>query len=287
MENQKVLDLIEKNISLPSVPMVANKVLSITRNPNGTVSELEKVITTDTNMSARVLRMANSAYYRRYDRVKSIKAAIGLMGFKALANLVLGVSTKAFYSPFGLVEKMLWEHSVGVAVASAAVAKRFKLMQSDEALSAGLMHDIGKTIINLANPDEYRKVIEEVYNTGCDYVESEQRILEFTHTDVGSVLVSKWNFPIEFGKAVHFHHRIEEIDPGSMDPIHIKFVGTVDIANKVARRLGIGYRNPDEGLDLTALESFKLLNIEVGEEDIDHLLEEVKTSFEEEASQFD
>ncbi len=77
---------------------------------------------------------------------KSIKAATGLMGSRALANLVLGISTKRFFSPFGLVEKMLWEHSVGVAVASAVVARRFKLLEADEALAAGMMHDIGKTI---------------------------------------------------------------------------------------------------------------------------------------------
>ena len=287
MDNRKIIEMIEESCDLPPVPIVASKVLKLVNDPNSTVAQLEEAIIGDSNMVSRIIGMANSAYYVRVHKVKTLRAAINVLGYKALANLVIAASTRQFYAKFGLVEKLLWEHSVGTAIAAAVLATEFKAVKSDEALVGGLLHDIGKTIINLSKPEEYREIAEYVYNGNGSYYEIERERLGFAHSDVGSYLIQKWNFPVELGKAIYYHHSIEEIDPSAMDPFQVKFISVVHVANNIARFLGIGYREPDDSVDIASLKSLKLLGVELSDEEIDRLIEKIKNVIEEEKGKFD
>ncbi|HDM78282.1 MAG TPA: HDOD domain-containing protein [Deltaproteobacteria bacterium] len=287
MDNEKIIEMIEETCELPPVPIVASKVLKLVNDPNSTVSQLEEAIVGDSNMVSRIIGMANSAYYVRVHKVKTLKAAINVLGYKALANLVIAASTRQFYAKFGLVEKLLWEHSVGTAIAAAVLATEFKAVKSDEALVGGLLHDIGKTIINLSKPDDYRDIAEEVYNGNGTYFDVEQEKLGFAHSDVGSYLIQKWNFPVELGKAIYYHHSINEIDPSMMDPFQVKYICIIDVANHFTKRLGVGYREPDDNVDIGSLKSLELLGVKVSQEDIDVLTEKIAKVIEEEKSKFD
>ena len=287
MDNEKIIEMIEETCDLPPVPVVASKVLKLVNDPDSTVSQLEEAIVGDSNMVSRIIGMANSAYYVRVHKVKTLKAAINVLGYKALANLVIAASTRQFYAKFGLVEKLLWEHSVGTAIASAVLATEFNAIKSDEALVGGLLHDIGKTIINLSKPDEFRDIVENVYNGDRSYIEVEKEKLGFAHNDVGSYLIQKWNFPVELGKAIYYHHWIDKLDPAMMDPFQVKYICIIDIANNCMKRLGVGYREPDSSLDIKSLKSLELLGVELSEDDVDALLEKIENVIEEEKSKFD
>ncbi len=287
MDNEKIIEMIEETCDLPPVPIVASKVLKLVNDPNSTVAQLEEAIVGDSNMVSRIIGMANSAYYVRVHKVKTLRAAINVLGYKALANLVIAASTRQFYTKFGLVEKLLWEHSVGTAISAAVLATEFKAVKSDEALVGGLLHDIGKTIINLSKPEEYRNIAEYVYNGNGSYYEVEKEKLGFAHNDVGSYLIQKWNFPVEIGKAIYYHHSIDEIDPASMDPFQVKYISLIDVANNFMRLLGIGYREPDESVDVTSLKSLEFLGIELSDKDIDQLSEKIRQVIDEEKSKFD
>ncbi len=287
MDDNKIVEMIEETCELPPVPIVASKVLRLVNDPNSTVGQLEEAIMGDSNLVSRIIGMANSAYYVRIHKVKTLKAAINVLGYKALANLVIAASTRQFYTKFGLVEKLLWEHSVGTAIASAVLATEFKALKSDEALVGGLLHDIGKTIINLSKPDDYREIAEEVYNGNGKYYEVEREKLGFAHNDVGSYLIQKWNFPVELGKVIYYHHSIEEVDPSSMDPFQVKYICIIDVANNCVRRLGVGYREPDNSVDIAGLRSLQLLSVELTQDDVDALLAKIQKVIEEEKSKFD
>ncbi len=287
MDNEKIVEMIEETCELPPVPIVASKVLKLVNDPNSTVSQLEEAIIGDSNMVSRIIGMANSAYYVRVHKVKTLKAAINVLGYKALANLVIAASTRQFYTKFGLIEKLLWEHSVGTAIAAAVLATEFKAVKSDEALVGGLLHDIGKTIINLSKPDEYRDIAEDVYNGNGSYYEIEMKRLGFAHNDVGSYLIQKWNFPVELGKAIYYHHSIDEIDPSVMDPFQVKYIAVIDVANHFMKLLGIGYRVPDESINIASLRSLELLGIELSEKQVEGLCDRIRKVVDEEKSKFD
>jgi len=287
MNEESIVSMIEESCDLPPVPVVASKVLKLVKDPDSTVRQMEEVISSDSNMVSKILGMANSAYYVRIHKVKTLKAAINVLGYKALADLVIAASTRQFFSNFGLVEKLLWEHSVGTAIAATVLAKEFRVIESDEALVGGLLHDIGKTIINFSKPEEYRTISEHVYNEGVSYFDAEQEALGFNHSDVGSYLVQKWNFPIELGKLIYYHHRMDDIDIAAMEPSQAKFIALGDFANGCTHCLGIGYRGMKNSIDLGTLPSLKILGLKLKEEDIDPLLEKISRAIEEEKGKFD
>jgi HD-like signal output (HDOD) protein len=125
-----------------------------------------------------------------------------------------------------------------------------------------------------------------VYNEGKSYLESEETILDFTHCELGAYLVKEWNFPIEFGKVIYYHHRLNEIDPDGMDPVQIKFIALVNVANQIMHKLGIGYRDPDEDLDLTQLQALQFLGVALEDESVGPLLAKVADSYQTERSKF-
>ena len=286
MISEEIHALIDKNCNLPPAPMVTTKVLELINDPNSSLPKLEDIISKDSNLVSRILSLVNSAYYRRAQRIKSLRTAISLLGFKTLGNLVITASMQQFYGGFSLFDNMLWEHSVGTAVTTSFLSMEFKIMKPDEVMVAGLLHDISKTIISQSKSKEYKIIAEKVYNDGVPYLEAESEILGFTHCDVGSYLVQKWNFPIELGKVIYYHHRMDEIDRDSMDTFQIKTIALVDIANQIMHRLGVGYRTPNENLDLTKLESFQLIGITLEEDHVEDLLNRVMDAIEEEKGKF-
>ncbi len=286
MEDDRIRSLIDTSCTLPPMPMVTTKALTLINDPESSLAELEDVIGKDGNMVSRILNIANSSYYSTLEKIKSIRTAMSLIGYKALGNLVITASMHKFYKKVSLLDKMLWEHSVGTAITAATLSRKFKLMNPDEAMVAGLLHDIGKTIIRQSKSKEYDKIAEKVYNDKSSYFMVEEEILGFTHCDVGSYLVKKWNFPIELGKVIHYHHKIDEIDPERMDTAHIMIIALVDLANQIMHFLGIGYREPEEDVDLSRLKSWQLLGITLEDDDMEDLLEEIKAGVEEEKSKF-
>ena len=131
MAEEEILSLIDGKIPIPSVPAVANRVLEIANDPDSTAGQLEEALRDDSNLVARTLRMANSSLYARVERVKSVRDAITLLGYKKIVCLVLAASTRSLYAPFGLHENMLWEHSVGTAITSGLLASEFDLLKPD------------------------------------------------------------------------------------------------------------------------------------------------------------
>ena len=195
-------NVILKTLDLPAIPMVAKKVMQILGSPSCSLEELEEVISCDPAVVSRLLRIANSAFYSGGKRtVESANVAVMTMGFDTLKNMVLAISIKDVYKHFGLFEKMSWEHSLGVSMAAGMLAK-MKGLRQDEAATAGLLHDIGKVVINNKMPDKYALVIETVYADHLPSFEVEEVRLGFNHCTVGELVAKKWRVSI-FSPPVH------------------------------------------------------------------------------------
>ena len=119
-----VKEILIKNAGdLKVLPFVARKVLDTVGDERSSVSDLSDVIEKDQTISARVLKISNSALYGLRQEVTSVHHALLLLGFKTIRSLVLSVSTKSLYKQFGMKEKIIWDHSVGAAIASKVVAE--------------------------------------------------------------------------------------------------------------------------------------------------------------------
>jgi HD-like signal output (HDOD) protein len=158
--NDQLKNIIMTTRDLPAMPQVASKVLELSSDPNTSAQQLQQIIADDQAMTARILKIANSAMYSCSRKVKTLTEAIVMLGFNSIRSLVVTSAARNLYntrnSTTGLKERLLWEHSIGVAFACRLLVQDRMPALAEEAFLAGLMHDIGKLVLNLQVPDACR-----------------------------------------------------------------------------------------------------------------------------------
>lgn len=240
MLEEQLEKIILETVDVPSLPAIAGKVLQLMNDDFSSVSELEKIISRDQAFSTRLLKIANSPYYGRGKKVDSVSTAIILIGFSTMKSLVVAASLKDVHRKFGLFETRLWEHSLGVSVAASILARETKMAGSEEAMVVGLIHDIGKTILNNSMPDAYSLVIERVYEEGIGFLEAEDEMLGFNHCNVGGLIARKWKLPKNLEVVIEYHHA--ETYPVFEDGDYEALCQLVRIADIICLNMNIGIR---------------------------------------------
>jgi putative nucleotidyltransferase with HDIG domain len=240
---------------LPTMPHVASLVMEKLSDPNATPKDLHKIISQDQALAARVLKIANSPFYGCARTVTNLTDALVVMGFDSIRSLVVASAMHDFFKKFGLAEKLLWEHSIGCGSIAKQVARRAKYSKIEEAFLAGLLHDIGKVVLNLKMPDEMLKIVQNVYNNSSQsFLELEEKAFGFNHAQVGMLIARKWNFTDTIEEAIGCHHNPEE---AKIMPV-LSYV--ISLSNSICHKLEIGpTRKPD--LDLSELREAKALKL--------------------------
>ncbi|MFH0809182.1 MAG: HDOD domain-containing protein [Pseudomonadota bacterium] len=278
--------LVGKDVDVPPIPVVARKVMELVNDPYTSASIIKKAISSDQALAARVLRIANSAFYSPRETVSDMVTAIRILGFNTIKELVVGASLKGVYKNMGLLHKMLWEHSIAVAVGARVISRQLRVTTTEGTMVAGLLHDIGKVLMLQSHQDLYQQVIERVYNEGASFIEAEEQIFGYNHTQVGLLLVQKWNFSVELGLVVQNHHLL---DFTGMPPAVGRLIAMVNLSDLIAKRLGLGYRRANDSVDLPGSPAAAALRSrpqEMDETVCDTLVQETKTSFEKEKGIF-
>jgi len=241
---------------LPAMPHVASKVLELSSDPDTSAARLQQVIADDQAMTARILKIANSAMYACSRRIKTLSEAIVMLGFNSIRSLVVTSAARNLYSTgsarMGLKERLLWEHSIGTAFACRLFAERKHPALREEAFLAGLMHDIGKLVLNLQIPDRFEEVVQIVYNENREFHETESEMLGFDHARVGSLLVNKWKLSPVLEEVIGLHHDPTALTAERPLLLHL------DLANRLSQKLGIGFQETPD-LDLCSTTSNRIL----------------------------
>jgi putative nucleotidyltransferase with HDIG domain len=258
--SEELKKLVMQAVDLPTIPSVAKKVVKALANPNTNTNDLNKLISTDQALSARILKIANSALYYCQREITTLTMAMSRIGFSSLKSIVVAVSTKEIYKTFGESEKMLWEHSVGVSIASQTLAHALGGFKADEIFTGGLMHDIGKTLLNNKDPKKYGQVFEKVHKGGMTFVDAEQEVYGFTHAEVGALLINKWNLPEILTEGIRMHHILGSEQEAPL--AELKTAALINLADLVCMQLGIGYKEPVNGFKLSETESAKYFAID-------------------------
>jgi putative nucleotidyltransferase with HDIG domain len=267
---------------LPTIPVVATKVMQLIESERATADELSKVVSGDPAVAARVLKISNSPFYGCQRKIQSLPMAIMMLGFNTLRSLVITASVKQVYQPYGLVEKMLWEHSFGAGLAARIIAADTRFSNEEESFLAGLFHDIGKTIMNHLDRDKFRTVVERCYNEVLPFTEVEKDVYPFGHDDVGACVIRKWNFPEMLANSVQQHHALAFADAD--DPYLARLTAIVSLSDKFCHKLGIGERYPDECLDLCGSKAAEMLGLDEGR--MTEMLDAFKETYERDKSYF-
>lgn len=281
--NQELENLVNNVDSLPTIPLIALKVMELAENVDVSVDEICKVIVSDTSISACVLRMSNSTFYGCSRKIETLPHAIMTLGLNTLKSLVVAAATKKVYHPYGLTEKMLWEHSFGAGLAARIIAKETFSVRGDEAFLCGLFHDIGKNIMNFLDNKKFNTVMELCYNDGISFAEAEKRVYSYTHSEVGALVLDKWNFPDLIINAVARHHSLEFA--ADEDVYSIKLVCIAALSDMFCQKLGIGMRRPDPELNI--VDSIPAAILKIDQAMIDAMLEVFAETFENDKNFFE
>lgn len=195
--------------TIPTLPVVVNRVMEITANPESGAQELMEAISIDPVLTAKVLKIANSAFYSRAGQIATLKQALVTIGFKEVRNLVLSSSVFNNFSQIsrvpGFDARLFWRHSFVTGLACRMMARDMKL-PGGELFVAGLIHDIGKLVMVMALPAEFIKMMKMTGNFGLEHIVAEKHLLGLTHEEVGLRLLKRWSFPQPLQFAVGFHH---------------------------------------------------------------------------------
>ncbi|GAB4303040.1 MAG: HDOD domain-containing protein [Desulfuromonadia bacterium] len=242
--------LIMKAGDIPTIPVVATRILQLMEDPMTTAEDLARAVAADPAVAARVMKISNSSFYGCQRQVQTLSGAVMVLGFSTLKSLVIAASVKEIYRPFGLTEKMLWEHSFGAGLAARIIARSTRMVNEEEAFLGGLFHDIGKIVMNTLDRENFQLLMQKVYNENVLFWEAERDVFPYTHAEAGGLVIRKWNFPEVLVTAVSHHHDFILVD--ECDPYAVTLTAVTALANQFCHRYGVGLRSPDPLLDLSA-----------------------------------
>ncbi len=270
---------------LPPVPAVATKVLELLGDQNSDNSRLAQIISGDPAVSARLLKVANSSFYSMKRQVKTLDHAIAVVGERTLRSLVLAASLEGMNKSYGLVEKMLWEDSIGCAVGCRVLARKFAAADPEEAFLAGLFRHLGKVVMNYSDSESFHSLMEAFYAGEGPFKELEGRYFPYAHSVVGAAVLDKWNFSRTLVMATLHHDdmKVAEEDEETGDGLY-RLTAIVNLADRICQRVGIGQREPVESIVVADCLGAKALELDA--EDVAEAVEEVETIFEENRAAF-
>jgi putative nucleotidyltransferase with HDIG domain len=275
-------DLVVKAGGMRAIPAAARKVLDLVDDEIASSAALGEALSKDQALAAHVLKVANSALYGCSREITTLPMAVSVLGRKAIRDQTIVVTTRGVYKRFGITERMLWSHAVSTAIGARLIAKRCFPAVAEDAFVCGLMHDVGKVILNNECPDLFADVMMRTYNDGEPYLQSERQLFGYTHTQVGALVTRRWNYPEIISNIAFHHHRDEESRPALDSSGSEKILACVDQSNTICKILGAGYRQPRPDVTLEGRPSFQLLKL--SPDQIPALLSEAQEAFAKESA---
>lgn len=227
---------------LPAMPEMAQRILQLRANPYADLRELGQIVDLDPSLSAQVVRYARSPLFGYQGNIDSTQDAIALvMGYDLTMNLLLGIAVGRSFrnpsdGPLGL--PAFWRHAIYTGVLTQTLGKSLPAALRPKpglAQLTGMLHNFGILLLGHLFPAEFYWLNRQVeQHPQVPFVELERRVLGISHTELGALLMERWNMPPEVVVAIREHHN------SGYDGVHAVYSGLVLIANRLLHRLGMG-----------------------------------------------
>ncbi|MFB3819758.1 MAG: HDOD domain-containing protein [Candidatus Methylomirabilales bacterium] len=231
--------LVQRVVDLPTLPAVIPRIMRLVEDPHSSAVDLARVIASDQSLASRILRLANSAFYGFRREIVSIDHAVVLLGFETVKSIVLAATVFETLGEGDVVSsfnrEQFWLHVLATATAAKRIARARRLPDPEAAFVGGLLHDIGKVVLDRFFYQRYAQAAQEAARHPCLIREAEVAHFSVHHAEVGRWLVERWRFPASLVESVAYHHR-----PGGAGSHAWSVTAVVHLADILARNAGIG-----------------------------------------------
>lgn len=201
--------LLRGRIELASLPDVYTQIVEVMNSPRSSAADLAEMISKDTSLSSRMLKLVNSAFYGFPSRIDSISRAVTLIGTRELTTMALGISVvNAFKDiPCTLMSmEGFWRHSIACGVFARLLAANKVGTSAEQLFIGGLLHDIGRMVMLKQIPAAYAEVIKQARRQQATLFETERKLLGYDHMEVGGLLCQEWRFSKALEEMISWHH---------------------------------------------------------------------------------
>jgi putative nucleotidyltransferase with HDIG domain len=211
LQNEQLKCLVAKLGALPSLPLLFREVSKELQSPEASISKAGEIISRDPSMAAKILQLANSAYFGRRRNLSKVTEAVSYLGIDRVAQLLLAISAFAEFRPAETSSFSidgLWTHSNSTAMRAKEIAEKqhAPCQTKEDAFTAGLLHDIGKLVLASRLPVEYSKTVQRAESNRMPLWLAEREDFSASHAEVGGYLLGIWGLPNEIVDAAAFHH---------------------------------------------------------------------------------
>jgi diguanylate cyclase (GGDEF)-like protein len=213
MTQDQLLDKILSSAELPTLPTVASKLISLTAKEDATLADIGDLVSRDISLSAKILKVSNSAFYSFPQQIGSIQQAVSILGMNAVRSLVLSFSflnIKGGKTANRFDFEKFWEKSLASAVAARLILEKVKGVDAEEGFVTGLLQNLGELILARTFPADYEKVLQNVADNQQDTCIAERAVFGSDHTVVGTTVAKSWGFPVSLIAPLEFHHDPEK-----------------------------------------------------------------------------
>lgn len=275
---RKVIEKIDSE-DLASIKNSLTEIIQIINNPMSTARDLTQTIELDSALTARILRVANSAYYGSLNRIANIRQAIVRIGFDLIKELALSQTVVQLFKKKKDVDFSpisLWHHSLAVAHCAKAIYRKEYKTPGSDVFTAGILHDIGMIIENQFLTEQFDNVLEMKKMMKDNIVNAEISEMNLAHTDIATALFQHWNLPKKLVVAVGNHH-----NPSKVEKDDYRLTGTLYLADYIVQRKEIGFSDTpfrNKNLFRKTLQNLNIIEmgLEIIVEEVEQKLLEMK-----------
>lgn len=229
--------LIENVRDLPTPPMVFTQIMKVVDDPNTSAYDIAGIVSEDPGISAKVLRITNSAFYGLSGTVTSIKQAVVIVGLNGIKDLVVSTSVIDMFkgdTTGQQFQELFWRHSLVSAFGCRMLAREIAptdISLGEMAFTSGLLHDIGKMVMYLESPEKSQQVLEIADQGPAVEVQLERELFGCDHAEVGQMITERWKLPKVLSNAIAHHHSPLTCSEG------VRLVDVVHVADALAYHL--------------------------------------------------
>jgi HD-like signal output (HDOD) protein len=222
LQSEAVIKLASRLTTIPSLPTLYRQVIDELKNPNCSLQQVGQVIAQDIGMSAKVLKLVNSAYFGLPNPIANVERAVTFLGLETSQSLVLGIQIFAEYegrSLRGFSIDELWKHSLRTAFCARALAKAEGLGRHavDDVFMAAMLHDVGKLVLAANLPRDYERYVV-ARDESADGADVEREIFGASHAEVGAYILGLWGLPDFILESIVFQSNPIPLSRENLDP---------------------------------------------------------------------